>query len=75
MTTEVNLFRWAKIMTLWKMRTIFGKPIGTCAEYYSPTAHLAVVEIIVLSFSNSIYQRNKQFEIKIYKLFDSRGYT
>jgi hypothetical protein len=40
------------------MRTIFHKIYDAYAKYYSPTEHLAVDEIDVLSFSNSRYQRN-----------------
>jgi hypothetical protein len=43
---------------MWKMRTIFDKLTDAYAKYYSPTEHLSVHEINVLSFSNSIHQRN-----------------
>jgi hypothetical protein len=40
------------------VRNIFDKLIDAYAKYYSPTEHLAVDEIIVMSSSNSVYQRN-----------------
>jgi hypothetical protein len=57
-TTEINLLRWTKIMTLWKMRTVFDKLTVAYAVYYSTTEHLAFDEINALSFSNSIYEIN-----------------
>jgi hypothetical protein len=41
------------------MRTIFDKVTDAYAKYYSQTEHLAGDEITVLSFSNSLYQRNR----------------
>jgi hypothetical protein len=32
---------------LWKTRTIFYKPSGAYAKYYSPAEHLAVDEIVL----------------------------
>jgi hypothetical protein len=43
---------------VWKIRTIFDKLTDAYAKYYSPTEHLAFVEICMLLFSNSIHKRN-----------------
>ena len=62
------------------MRAIFDKLSNLCAKYYSLTEHLAVDEIIVLCkgrviFKQYIPKKHKQFEIKLYKLCGSKGYT
>jgi hypothetical protein len=44
-----------KCNRLWKMGTIFDKLSDAYANYYSQAEHLAVDEIIVLPFSNSVY--------------------
>jgi hypothetical protein len=65
---------------LWKMRSIFDKFSDAYAKYYSPTEHLAVDEIIVLSkgkvvFKQYIPKKHKCFGIKIYNLCHLKGYT
>jgi hypothetical protein len=65
---------------LCKMRTIFDKLNDAYAKYYSPTENIAIDEITVLFkgrvvFKQYIPQKHKRFGIKIYKLFDSKGYT
>ena len=65
---------------LWKMRAIFDKLQDSYAKYYDLTEHLAIDEIIVLLkgtviFRQCIPKKHKHFEIKLYKLCDSKGYT
>jgi hypothetical protein len=52
----------------------------TTAKYYSLTERLAVEETIVLfkgtaTVTQYTPKKHKQFEIKLYKLCDSKGYT
>jgi hypothetical protein len=65
---------------LWKMRAIFDKLDNSFVKYYVPTENLAVYEIIVLfkgrvKFRQYIPKKCKQFGIKLYRLFDSKGYA
>jgi hypothetical protein len=56
--TEMNLMTDKNYDRFWKIKTIFDKLNDVYAKYYSPTEHSEVDEIIVLSFSSSICQRN-----------------
>ena len=65
---------------LWKIRKIFGTLNNKFCELYNPTEHLAVDKVIVLNKGRVIFQqyipkKYKRFGIKIYKLYDSLGYT
>jgi hypothetical protein len=62
------------------MRTGFDMLSVAYAKYDSPTEHLAVDEVIVLFkgrvvFKHYIPKKHKCFGIKIYKLWDFKGYT
>jgi hypothetical protein len=49
--------RQMRIMTDWKMRTVFPKLNGSYVKSYSPTEHLAVDEIIVLFTGRVIFKQ------------------
>ena len=64
---------------LWKIWKIFDTLNKFC-EPYNPTEHLAVDEVIVLYKGKVVYwqyipKKHKRFDVKIYKLCDSLGYT
>jgi len=65
---------------LWKMRILFDQLNDAYAKFYSPSAHLAVNEVIVLIkgrviFKQDIPKKQKCFHIKIYKQCDMTWYT
>ena len=62
------------------MRVISDKLSDSCATHNSLTKHSAVYEIIVLLKVRVIFEqytpkKHKQFGLKLYKLYDSKGYT
>ena len=72
--TDVNSDR------LWKMRNLFDILNEKYSQYYSPSEHLAVDEVIVKFKGHVIFRqytpkKHKRFGIKIYKLCDETGYT
>jgi hypothetical protein len=63
---------------LWKTITVFEKPNDAYAKSYSPTEHLAINEITVLSKGSEVIkqyipQKHRGFGINTYKLCDSKG--
>jgi hypothetical protein len=65
---------------LWKIRDVLKILNKTFSKFYNPSEHLAIHEVIVLFkgrviFQQYILKRHKYLSIKIYKLFDSTGYT
>ena len=69
-----------EITTDWKMGAVFDKLNDSYAKHYSLTEHLAADEIIVLCKGTVIVKqyipkKHKWFGIKLYRLFDSKGYT
>ena len=65
---------------LWNIGKIFDILSNKFCEMYSATEHLAVDEVIVLYKGRAIFRqyipkKRKRFGIKIYKLYDSLGYT
>jgi hypothetical protein len=65
---------------LWKLRSLSDIPNDSYARFYNPSEHLAVDEVVALFkgrviFGQYIPKKHKRFGIKIYKLYDSTGYT
>jgi hypothetical protein len=65
---------------LWKVQAVFEIVNETITKFYCPSKHLAVDEIVFLLegrvvFRQYIPNKHKRFGIKLYKLYDSPGFT
>ena len=64
----------------WKMRELFEIIRTNFSKFYKPSEYLAVDEVIVkfkgrIVFKQYIPKKRKRFDIKMFKLYDSTGYT
>jgi len=65
---------------LWKIQDLFEVIRTNFSKFYNPSKHLAVDEVIVkfkgrILFKHYIPKKCKRFGIKIFKLYESTGYT
>jgi hypothetical protein len=71
-TVQIDL-TGTRIMTDWKIRTVFDTLNQAYAKFYNPSEHLVLDEVIVkfkgrVIFRQYIPKNRKRFGIKIYKL-------
>src|SRR5215469_8457380 len=65
---------------LWKIRDLFEILNDTFSKFYDPSENLAIDVVIVpfngrVIFKQYIPKKSKRFDIKMFKLCDSTGYT
>jgi len=65
---------------LWKIRDLFEIIRRNFSKFYNPSEYLAVDEVIVkfkgrIVFKQYILKKRERFGIKMFKLYDSTGYT